>query len=193
MYNARINNTQTGSYSRVVAVKEQHTPGPRAKTTTYQIRDIEIMCAISHPCLVPLLGWRETAFDIQMVMPLYDTDLHNYINNTTVCEGKAKVLAGCLIEGLSHLHGLHIMHRDLKPSNVLVQREPMAALISDFGAARPRLHLHINGAKRCTRCDFCQPMAANGILSEARCTRYYAAPEVLLSRAPSRVFLRLIK
>ena len=114
-----------------------------------------------------------------MVMPLYDTDLHNYINNTTVCECKAKVMAGCLIEGLSHLHGLHIMHRDLKPSNVLVQREPMAALISDFGAARPTLHKHIAGS--------CQPMAANGILSEARCTRYYAAPEVLLSRAPSRV------
>ena len=38
---------------------------------------------------------------------------------------------------------------------------------------------------------FCQPMAANGILSEARCTRYYAAPEVLLSRAPSRAFYDL--
>ena len=149
------------------------------------------MRAISHPCLVPLLGWRETAFDIHMVMPLYDTDLHNYINNTTVCECKAKVLAGCLIEGLSHLHGLHIMHRDLKPSNVLVQREPMAALISDFGAARPTLHKHIAGSTRCTRCNSCQPMAANGILSEARCTRYYAAPEVLLSRAPSRVFYDL--
>ena len=116
-------------------------------------------------------------------MPLYDTDLHNYINNTTVCECKAKVLAGCLIEGLSHLHGLHIMHRDLKPSNVLVQREPMAALISDFGAARPTLHKHIAGSR--------QPMAGKGLLSEARGTPCFAAPEVLLSRAPSRVFYDL--
>ena len=83
VYKARINSTQYGQHV-VVADKHQHKSGPSAKKTTDQIREIEIMRAISHPCLVPLLGWRETAFDIQMIMPLYDTDLHNYINNTTV-------------------------------------------------------------------------------------------------------------
>ena len=47
VYKARINITQYGQH--VVAVKHQQKSGPRAKKTTAQLREIEIMRAISHP------------------------------------------------------------------------------------------------------------------------------------------------
>ena len=99
-------------------------------------------------------------------MPLYDMDLQKYAKHG-IEENEAKVLSGCLAGALSYVHSLLIIHHDLKPGNILIQREPMAAILGDFGAAR-RLLPHVSEG-------------SNEGLSVDCCTRWYAAPEVLSS------------
>ena len=62
-----------------------------------------------------------------------------------------------------------VLHRDIKPANILVQRQPLAARLGDFGAAR-----------------YVLPMSASqgeeeGLSSDV-CTMWYRAPEVLIMR-----------
>ena len=71
-----------------------------------------------------------------------------------------------------------VLHRDIKPANILVQRQPLAAILGDFGAARyvsPIIGSHEGG------------------LSSDICTMWYRAPEVLITQTryhfPSDVWL----
>ena len=61
----------------------------------------------------------------------------------------------------------NVLHRDIKPANILVQRQPLAAILGDFGAAR-----------------YVSPIIASheGGLSSDICTMWYRAPEVLITQ-----------
>ncbi|XP_055487603.1 mitogen-activated protein kinase 7-like [Leucoraja erinacea] len=70
-----------------------------------------------------------------------------------------------LLRGLKYVHSASVVHRDLKPSNLLVN-ENCELKIGDFGLARG---LHCSG-------DSAQPF-----LTEYVATRWYRAPELMLS------------
>ena len=157
----------------IIAVKVQSKRRQSATPakTTEQSRELSFLKYFKehkHPCIMELLGWRETHFNLQLLMPFYEQDLGKYCRDGGILQEHATVLRGCMAAGLFHLHTHHIIHRDLKPGNVMVRCEPMAAIISDFGAAKKLL-----------------PMVPEGMGSEGLsvdcCTRWYAAPEVLLS------------
>ena len=38
-------------------------------------------------------------------------------------------------DALDYLHGEHVLHRDIKPSNILLDRDRVAAVLTDFGVA----------------------------------------------------------
>ena len=166
VYKAKMRDTGT-----IVAVKVQRKGGNIAQKSTEQARELTLMKGLAHPYVVYLLGWRETHFNLQLIMVYYEQDLHKYIRQQGqqgVAVHEAKIIAGCLVSALTYIHGKQIIHRDLKPANMLVQRQPMAALIADFGAGRTLLPSLVSGG-------------AGERLSEGVCTRWYAAPEVLLS------------
>jgi len=81
--------------------------------------------------------------------------------------GDARIVCACLVKALAFVHGNHIIHRDLKPANILVQRQPLAAVLSDFGAGR-----------------FMPPMGVPGGvvegLSAGVCAGCHASPEMIL-------------
>ena len=146
-----------------IAVKVQHKKQKDATKTTEQSRELTFLRNLKHPYVMKLLGWRETHFNLQLMMPYYEQDLHKYAKSG-VEQKHAKVLAGCLADDLAYLHSQSIIHRDVKPGNLLVQREPMAAILGDFGAARKLLPQVSEGS--------------NEGLSVECCTLWYAAPEV---------------
>ena len=76
-------------------------------------------------------------------------------------------MAGCSAYALAYLHSQSIIRPDVKRGNLLIQREPMAATLRDFGAARTLLPR--------------APDGCNEGLNLERCTVRCAAPEVLMS------------
>lgn len=41
-----------------------------------------------------------------------------------------------MLKAVAYLQDNAILHRDIKPANILVKRQPLAAVLADFGAAR---------------------------------------------------------
>jgi mitogen-activated protein kinase 1/3 len=69
------------------------------------------------------------------------------------------------LRGLKYIHSANILHRDLKPRNLLVNSN-CDLKICDFGLARPLIQ------------DF---KINSGVMTDYVATRWYRAPELLLS------------
>src|SRR5258708_6964995 len=72
--------------------------------------------------------------------------------------------------GLKYIHSAHVIHRDLKPGNLLVNAD-CELKICDFGLAR--------GLKAPPQGD----PHKGGFMTEYVATRWYRAPEIMLSFA----------
>merc|ERR1719437_192224 len=83
--------------------------------------------------------------------------------HTGMSERRSKFYTGCILEGLSYLHGKKICYRDLKPENVLLDDEGYCVLI-DLGFAK------VVTSKTYTLCG----------------TPLYIAPEVILQRGHNK-------
>ena len=68
-------------------------------------------------------------------------------------------------EALKYIHSVNVLHRDLKPGNLLVNAD-CALRICDFGLARG-----------CAE----TPEGNAGFMTEYVATRWYRAPEIMLS------------
>ncbi|GER42985.1 mitogen-activated protein kinase 1 [Striga asiatica] len=100
--------------------------------------------------------------DLYMVYELMDTDLHQIIKSSQpLSNDHCKYFIFQLLRGLKYLHSANILHRDLKPGNLLINSN-CHLKICDFGLARTS--------------------RANGrLMTEYVVTRWYRAPELLLS------------
>ncbi|KAK8810444.1 hypothetical protein WA158_007019 [Blastocystis sp. Blastoise] len=132
------------------------------------LREIEILRHCHHPNilsivdLVPPLSY-STFEDMYIVNEFVETDLSRVINSKqTLTDDHLQVFMYELLKGLYYLHSSDIVHRDIKPSNILVSRD-CKLKICDFGLARS---LDVDDDKKMT---------------EYVVTRYYRAPEIMLS------------
>lgn len=67
-----------------------------------------------------------------------------------------------VLRGLHHMHSMGVMHRDIKPENVLYDAERRRAVVCDFGSSK-------------------RFGPGHGPHTSYVCTRWYRAPELLLS------------
>lgn len=107
---------------------------------------------LAHPCIVQLRAVIATAFNVQLYLRRHETCLHNFLQQRPP-EAQAKQIAYCVTRGLAYMHGEGFVHRDLKPANILVDRLPLAAVISDLGSA----HLGEDGHGNCTTLTYRAP------------------------------------
>ncbi|KAI8466684.1 MAG: mitogen-activated protein kinase 8 [Monoraphidium minutum] len=104
--------------------------------------------------------------DVYLVYDLMDTDLHQIIRSPQpLSEDHISYFTYQVLRGLKYIHSAHILHRDLKPSNLLVNAN-CDLRICDFGLARVDNQGGAEGV---------------GMLTEYVVTRWYRAPELLLS------------
>ncbi|KIZ03810.1 extracellular signal-regulated kinase1/2 [Monoraphidium neglectum] len=104
--------------------------------------------------------------DVYLVYDLMDTDLHQIIRSPQpLSEDHISYFTYQLLRGLKYIHSASVLHRDLKPSNLLVNAN-CDLRICDFGLAR----VGNQGAQE-----------GVGMLTEYVVTRWYRAPELLLS------------
>lgn len=94
-----------------------------------------------------------------------DTDLHQIIGSPqALYDDHCQYFLYQILRGLKYIHSAHILHRDLKPSNLLVNSN-CDLKICDFGLARVA-----NPEKN-----------HEGFMTEYVATRWYRAPEIMLS------------
>lgn len=99
--------------------------------------------------------------DVYLVYELMDTDLHQIIRSPqALTDDHVQYFVYQILKGLKYVHSANVLHRDLKPSNLLLN-STCDLKICDFGLARS--------------------VDENQWLTEYVVTRWYRAPELLLS------------
>ncbi|GHJ85498.1 hypothetical protein NliqN6_1900 [Naganishia liquefaciens] len=106
--------------------------------------------------------------EVYLVQELMETDLHRVIRTQDLSDDHCQYFIYQTCRALKALHSAEIVHRDLKPSNLLLNAN-CDLKVCDFGLARS------------TQTALQQEGAVNGIMTEYVATRWYRAPEVMLS------------
>ena len=159
--------TPGSGFPPIFVIKVMQKTKERARITSEQLREIQLMNTLSHPNVLKMLGWKGTHFNVQLLFEKHDMDLRRFINRSPITEGSAKLLALGLFSAVDYVHSHAILHRDIKPQNILVQSQPLAAILGDFGLARKLLPVLEVGQQQ--------------ELSPDVCTLWYRAPEILLA------------
>ena len=98
--------------------------------------EIAILKDLEHPNILGLIVRRGTHFNTQLIMPFYGQDLRKFLRPIGVNAELVAKLSCDLLVALQYLGMKKGLHRDIRPANILVQRQPLAAILGDFGAAR---------------------------------------------------------
>lgn len=130
------------------------------------LREIKLLRHLQHENIVRLADvmrpLQPTSYkDVYLVYELMDTDLHQIIRSPqALSDDHCQYFVYQLLRGLKYVHSANVLHRDLKPSNLLLNAS-CDLKICDFGLARTA--------------------AMSGVMTDYVVTRWYRAPELLLS------------
>ena len=123
-------------HGRRVAVKVLHAHLAAAPGADRFLREINLVAALTHPNIVPLLDSGAAGELLYYVMPFFPegslADRIEREQRLTVVS--ALRLAREVADALDHAHSKGIIHRDIKPHNVMLAAGH--AVVSDFGLAR---------------------------------------------------------
>ena len=103
------------------------------------MKEVKIMCSLSHPCTVRLYAW--TKRPPAMVMELAATDLRQYYQGDAKEKlGEYSIVSGleiCLdsAKGMLYIHSAGLIHRDLKSMNIMVTKDKRGK-VADYGESR---------------------------------------------------------
>ena len=131
---------------RLVAIKALHRDRAWSEEERARLlREARTTAQLTHPAIVPLLAYGETAGTVYMVMP--------YVHGQTLAdrlreEGgrlhyhEVRRLLVEIADALAYAHSEGVLHRDLKPENILLERAgaldddlPPRVRLIDFGVA----------------------------------------------------------
>uniref|UniRef100_A0A3P8WUZ8 Mitogen-activated protein kinase n=1 Tax=Cynoglossus semilaevis TaxID=244447 RepID=A0A3P8WUZ8_CYNSE len=136
------------------------------------LRELKILKHFKHDNIIAIQDILQpnlphSAFkSVYVVLDLMESDLHQIIHSAqTLTSEHTRYFLYQLLRGLKYVHSANVIHRDLKPSNLLVN-ENCELKIGDFGMARG---LRSNSEE------------SHSFMTEYVATRWYRAPELLLS------------
>lgn len=126
-------------------------------------REISLLKQLTHENLIKLVDLSMAPNgDLYIVTEAMDCDLAALINSPDfeLQEPHVRFITYQILRGLKYMHSAGVLHRDLKPQNILINNT-LDARICDLGLARVK--------------------AADGLATGYVTTRWYRAPEVMLT------------
>ncbi|CAL8304792.1 unnamed protein product [Lota lota] len=136
------------------------------------LRELKILKHFKHDNIIAIKDILQpnlphSAFkSVYVVLDLMESDLHQIIHSgQPLTPEHTRYFLYQLLRGLKYVHSANVIHRDLKPSNLLVN-ENCELKIGDFGMAR--------GLSS-------RPEESHSFMTEYVATRWYRAPELMLS------------
>jgi len=168
----KANERKTG---RVVALKKIFDAFRNATDAQRTFREILFLQEFAdHQNIIKLLNVvaAKNDKDIYLVFEYMDTDLHAVIRKGGILQdAHQRYIMAQLLRATAYLHSGNVIHRDHKPSNILLDSDCLVK-ICDFGLARSLGQLPKAGTG---------PDSTVPALTEYVATRWYRAPEILLS------------
>lgn len=131
------------------------------------LRELRILRNFKHENILNLnyvvCNLNNNFYDMYMITDLWDIDLSKIIRKSRdeLSDEHIQYIMYQIFKGTQFLHSANLLHRDLKPSNILAN-EYCDICLCDFGFAREVNNLDTD-------------------MTEYVITRYYRAPEVMLS------------
>eukprot|EP00307_Rebecca_sp_RCC1486_P009513 CAMPEP_0119406022 /NCGR_PEP_ID=MMETSP1335-20130426/511_1 /TAXON_ID=259385 /ORGANISM="Chrysoculter rhomboideus, Strain RCC1486" /LENGTH=405 /DNA_ID=CAMNT_0007430079 /DNA_START=60 /DNA_END=1273 /DNA_ORIENTATION=+ len=153
-----------------VAIKKITKAFDHLTDTKRTLREIKILRHFQHENVIQIKDiLRPPSIDhfedVYIVSELMDTDLHQIISSPqSLSDDHCQYFLYQILRGLKYIHSAHVLHRDLKPSNLLLNGN-CDLKVCDFGLARVA-HPDENHT---------------GFMTEYVATRWYRAPEIMLS------------
>ncbi|TFY60320.1 hypothetical protein EVG20_g7458 [Dentipellis fragilis] len=156
---------------RKVAIK-RITPFDHSMFCLRTLREIKLLRHFHHENIISILDILQPPSiaefkEVYLVQELMETDLHRVIRTQTLSDDHCQYFIYQTFRALKALHSADVLHRDLKPSNLLLNANCDLKLC-DFGLAR--------SARPPPNID-----DGSNFLTEYVATRWYRAPEVMLT------------
>lgn len=104
--------------------------------------------------------------EVYFIQELMETDLHRVVRSQKLSDDHAQYFVYQILRALKVMHSADVIHRDLKPSNLLLNAN-CDLKVCDFGLARSVLTA--------------EPGGETGFMTEYVATRWYRAPEIMLT------------
>ena len=161
-------NTETGE---IVAIKKLHKVFDRTILAKRALREAKLLRFFNgHKNITGLIDLEipnSTDFNqIYLVQEYMEADLHKIIrSDQQLTDSHIQYFIYQILRGLKYIHSANVLHRDLKPANILVNGN-CELKICDFGLARRFTDGNDNDI---------------GFMTEYVATRWYRAPEIMLS------------
>ncbi|KAK9898560.1 putative MAP kinase Kpp2 [Cystobasidium minutum MCA 4210] len=154
---------------RRVAIKKI-TPFDHSMFCLRTLREIKLLRWFNHENIISILdiikpASYESFTEVYLVQELMETDMHRVIRTQELSDDHCQYFVYQTLRGLKALHTAGVLHRDLKPSNLLLNAN-CDLKICDFGLARSA----VMGEQD-----------ASGFMTEYVATRWYRAPEIMLT------------
>lgn len=153
-----------------VAIKKINKAFEHLTDTKRTLREVKILRHFNHENVIRIRDILPPVApdkfeDVYIVSELMDTDLHQIIcSPQPLTDDHCQYFLYQILRALKYIHSAHVLHRDLKPSNLLLNGN-CDLKVCDFGLARVA-HPEENHA---------------GFMTEYVATRWYRAPEIMLS------------
>lgn len=133
------------------------------------LREMKMLRHFHHENIISLLGIQkpqsyENFNDVYLIQELMETDMHRVIRSQELSDDHCQYFIYQTLRGLKAIHSAGILHRDLKPSNLLLNAN-CDLKICDFGLARLAASIE----------------DSQGFMTEYVATRWYRAPEIMLT------------
>lgn len=151
-----------------VAIKKI-TPFDHSMFCLRTLREMKLLRYFNHENVISILDITKPASferftEVYLIQELMETDMHRVIRSQDLSDDHCQYFIYQTLRALKAMHSANVLHRDLKPSNLLLNAN-CDLKVADFGLARSA-----NTSDE-----------HNGFMTEYVATRWYRAPEIMLT------------